>query len=51
MRLKTASEFKDRDIGGEGFGSSLTRQALFAVRQAVEEEDAAAGRSLAQNPP
>jgi len=44
MRLKTASEFKDRDIGGEGFGSSLTRQALFAVRQAVEEEDAAAGR-------
>ncbi|MGI6022309.1 MAG: anti-phage-associated DUF1156 domain-containing protein [Methanoculleus sp.] len=44
MRLKTASEFKDRDIGGEGFGSSLTRQVLFAVRQAVVEEDAASGR-------
>ena len=44
MRLKTASEFKDRDIGGEGFSSSLTRQVLFAVRQAVVEEDAAAGR-------
>ncbi len=44
MRLKTASEFRDRDIGGEGFGSSLTRQVLFAVRQAVEEEDSAAGK-------
>lgn len=44
MRLKTASEFRDRDIGGDGFGSSLTRQVLFAVRQAVEEENAAAGR-------
>jgi putative DNA methylase len=44
MRLKTASEFRDRDIGGEGFGSSLTRQVLFAIRQAVEEENAAAGR-------
>ncbi len=43
-RLKTASEFKTRDIGGEGFGSSLTRQVLFAIRQAVDEEDAAAGR-------
>jgi len=42
--LKTASEFRDRDIGGEGFGSSLTRQVLFAIRQAVEEENAAAGR-------
>ena len=44
MRLKTASEFRDRDIGGEGFSSSLTRQVLFAIRQAVEEENAAAGR-------
>ncbi len=43
-RLKTASEFKSRDVGGEGFGSSLTRQVLFAIRQAVEEEDAAAGK-------
>lgn len=43
-RLKTASEFKTRDIGGEGFGSSLTRQVLFAIRQAVDEEDTAAGK-------
>ncbi|NLE26849.1 MAG: DUF1156 domain-containing protein [Clostridiaceae bacterium] len=43
-RLKTASEFKSRDVGGEGFGSSLTRQVLFAIRQAVEEEDVAAGK-------
>jgi len=43
-RLKTASEFRNRDIGGDGFGSSLTRQVLFAIRQAVDEEDTAAGK-------
>jgi len=43
-KLKTASEFRNRDIGGDGFGSSLTRQVLFAIRQAVDEEDTAAGK-------
>lgn len=43
-RLKTASEFKDRDVGGEGFSSSLVRNILFAIRQTRQEEDTAAGK-------
>lgn len=43
-RLKTASEFKDRDVGGEGFSSSLVRSILFAVRQTRQEEDTSAGK-------
>lgn len=44
-RLKTASEFKDRDVGGRGFSSSLVRSILFAIRQARQEDDTAAGKS------
>lgn len=43
-RLKTGSEFKDRDVGGEGFSSSLVRNILFAIRQTRQEEDAVAGK-------
>lgn len=43
-RLKTASEFKDRDVGGEGFSSSLVRNVLFAIRQTRQEEDTSAGK-------
>jgi len=43
-RLKTASEFRDRDVGGAGFSSSLARQILFAIRQTRQEEDTAAGK-------
>lgn len=43
-RLKTASEFKDRNIGGEGFSSSLVRGILFAIRQTKQEEDTKAGK-------
>ncbi len=43
-RLKTALEFKDRDVGGEGFSSSLVRSILFAIRQTRQEEDTAAGK-------
>ncbi|MDP2215780.1 MAG: DUF1156 domain-containing protein [Methanolobus sp.] len=43
-RLKTASEFKDRDVGGEGFSSSLVRNLLFAIRQTRQEENTAAGK-------
>jgi hypothetical protein len=32
-RLKTASEFGSRVLGDEGFGASLVRHALFAVRE------------------
>ena len=43
-RLKTASEFRDRDVGGEGFSSSLVRNILFAIRQTRQEDDTAAGK-------
>ena len=43
-RLKTASEFRDRDVGGAGFSSSLVRQILFAIRQTRQEENTAAGK-------
>jgi len=42
-RLKTAIEFKRRDWGGEGFGSSLLRHALFAVYQSAERDDIKVG--------
>jgi adenine-specific DNA methylase len=43
-RLKTASEFKNRKLGDEGFGSSLVRQILFAIYETVQNEDTSAGR-------
>ncbi|HOW14317.1 anti-phage-associated DUF1156 domain-containing protein [Methanosarcina sp.] len=43
-RLKTASEFKDRDVGGDGFSSSLVRNILFAIRQTRQEDNTAAGK-------
>lgn len=43
-RLKTASEFRDRDVGSEGFSSSLVRNILFAIRQTKQEEDTSAGK-------
>ncbi|MGE5153585.1 MAG: DNA methylase, partial [Bdellovibrio bacteriovorus] len=42
-RLKTATEFKRREWGTEGFGSSLLRHALFAVYQTAEQDNARAG--------
>ena len=42
-RLKTATEFKRRDWGTEGFGSTLLRHALFAVYQAAERDDTKVG--------
>lgn len=43
-RLKTGSEFKAGDIGGEGFGGSLLRKVLFAIRQTSQTESTDAGR-------
>jgi putative DNA methylase len=37
-RLKTATEFKRRDWGTEGFGSSLLRHCLFAVYQTADQD-------------
>ena len=42
-RLKTATEFKRKDWGTEGFGSSLLRHALFAIYQSAEQDNAKTG--------
>ncbi len=38
-RLKTASEFGRKDLGGAGFGDSLVRHALFGVFKTAETEN------------
>ncbi|MCJ7625454.1 MAG: hypothetical protein MUO76_18295 [Anaerolineaceae bacterium] len=43
-RLKTASEFKNRNLGDEGFGSSMVRHILFAIRETLLNEETSAGR-------
>jgi adenine-specific DNA methylase len=43
-RLKTATEFKSGDLGGESFGGTLLRKVLFAVRQTSQTESTDAGR-------
>jgi hypothetical protein len=43
-RLKTGSEFKSGDFGGEGFGGTLLRKVLFAIRQTSQTESTDAGR-------
>ncbi|MCK4460144.1 MAG: hypothetical protein KAU52_10580 [Methanosarcinales archaeon] len=43
-RLKTASEFKNRKLGDEGFGSSLVRHLLFAIYEKVQNGDPSSGR-------
>ncbi|MDD9997664.1 MAG: DUF1156 domain-containing protein [Rhodospirillaceae bacterium] len=40
-RLRTATEFGRRELGGDGFGGSLVRQALYAIWRAVETEETA----------
>jgi hypothetical protein len=42
-RLKTASEFLRRDLGGENFPGSLTRNILFAVYRVAESGEASEG--------
>jgi adenine-specific DNA methylase len=37
-RLRTASEFKRRELGTPGFGSTLVRNILFAIYKAAETE-------------
>jgi putative DNA methylase len=44
-RLKTASEFGGRLLSDGGFGVSLVRLALFAVREALISGDAQSGRN------
>ncbi|MDY6793591.1 MAG: anti-phage-associated DUF1156 domain-containing protein [Thermodesulfobacteriota bacterium] len=45
-RLKTPSEFKSRDLYGEGFGSSLLRHTLYAVFAAGKNEQPKSGRDF-----
>lgn len=44
VRIKTPSEFKARDLSGEGFAGSLLRQVLFAVYKTAEAQDPRVGR-------
>ena len=48
-RLKTASEFAGRNLGGEGFASSLTRNALYAVRETAVSGETGDGRNWFRN--
>lgn len=43
-RLMTAIEFGNKELGREGFGQSLLRQVLFAIRQTHQEENPRPGR-------
>ncbi|MDP3106092.1 MAG: hypothetical protein Q8M95_15980, partial [Candidatus Methanoperedens sp.] len=43
-RLKTASEFKNRNLGDEGFGSSMVRHILFAICETIQNEETSTGK-------
>ncbi|MEG4445810.1 DUF1156 domain-containing protein [Microcoleus sp. AT9_B5] len=44
-RLKTASEFATKQLGDIGFGASLVRNALFAIREIVRTGEAQKGKT------
>jgi adenine-specific DNA methylase len=44
-RLKTATEFKGKNLGDEGFGKTLARQLLFAIHETVECGETSAGKA------
>ena len=48
-RLKTASEFANRNLGDKGFGNTLVRHALFAVYESMHRDDINAGRNWFRN--
>lgn len=48
-RLKSALEFKNKELGKDGFGSLLTRQILFAIYETARTEDPAEGRNWLYN--
>lgn len=48
-RLKTPSEFGTRLLRESGFGGTLVRQVLFAIREVIRAEDAQAGKSWFRN--
>ncbi|MBX7059769.1 MAG: DUF1156 domain-containing protein [Leptospirales bacterium] len=44
-RVKSAREFSNRNLGTEGFGSTLVRQLLYAVSVATTDESPQSGRN------
>lgn len=48
-RCKNATEFGARNLGGDGFGNSLVRHALFAIREAARTQEALTGRNWLRN--
>ena len=48
-RLKTATEFSTKELGSNGFGASLVRNALFAIHDTVKNEDVQTGRNWLRN--
>lgn len=49
VRLKTASEYRNKGIGGDGFGSSLIRHILVALYLSVQAETTVEGRNYLRN--
>ncbi len=48
-RIKTATEFSTKELGSAGFGSSLVRNALFAIREVVKTEEVQQGKNWLKN--
>jgi adenine-specific DNA methylase len=48
-RIKTASEFATKGLGSSGFGTSLVRNALFAIREVVRTEEVQQGKNWLRN--
>jgi hypothetical protein len=49
VRLKTPTELGSRLLGADGFGNSMLRQILFAIREAGKNEDPVSGRTWLRN--
>lgn len=48
-RLMTASEYGTKDLHNDGFGKTLLRNILFAIRETKKEDSPAAGRNWLHN--
>jgi hypothetical protein len=50
-RLRTPIEFKNKQLGSEGFGSTLLRHLLFAIKETHEADDPRIGRDYLHQEP
>lgn len=48
-RIKTATEFATKELSGTGLGSSIVRNALFAIREVVRTEEVPQGKNWLRN--